>query len=405
MIVSYHELRMIAPRKARELVRKILASTGGNISETARIAGISRHTVRRTRDGDLDDRSRRPLRSPRRTPSAYERLIVAEAKRTRFRYRRLAAYLERKYAISLSEHTVRAILRRNRVERQKCRTKGGSRRHLYDYEHLRPFTEFQLDTKHLIDQHALPADVYDHMMLRGLPRYEWHMMEVATRSRFTAYSYTLNAAFGLLFVTFVLAWLRSHNVRGRIRIQPDNGAEFTSGSKRKLADWNGKLAIFDAFMDPIPPGAKHLQGIIENAHRADDEYFLMVHAERCDHTYAFLSRAQRWQDTWNFYRSNYGIAMGGRTPREKLASYRCLIHDHILLYPVLLLEDLSRAMNGGQMVLPGDQKGGKYVRTTCHNIPPTHSSSVTTANSSSSRLNFACPRKTLVDALSVWRAP
>ena len=364
MIVSYHELRMIAPRKAREVVRKILVSTGGNVSEAARIAGISRHTVRRARDGGPDDRSRRPLRSPRRTPSAYERLIVAEAKRTRFRYRRLTAYLERKYAIALSEHTVRAILRRNRVERQRLRTKGGSRRHLYDYEHLRPFSEFQLDTKHLLDQHALPADVYDHMMLKGLPRYEWHMMEVATRSRFTAYSYTLNAAFGLLFVTFVLAWMRAHNVRGRIRVQPDNGMEFASGSKRKLADLNRKIAALDAFMDPIPPGAKHLQGVIENAHRADDEYFLMVHAERCDHSYAFLSRAQRWQDTWNFYRPNFGIAMNGRTPREKLASYRCLIHNHVLLYPVLLLEDLSKVMDN-QQILPGDHKGGKYVHTTC----------------------------------------
>ena len=361
MIVSYHELRMIAPRKAREVARKVLTSRGGNVSETARILGISRQTVRRARDGDPDDRSRRPGRSPRRTPKAYEKLIVAEAKRTRFRYRRFAAYLKRKYAIVFSEHTVRAILRRNCVARPKRRTKGGSRRHLYDYEHLRPFSEFQLDTKHLLDQHALPADVYDHMMLRGLPRYEWHMMEVATRSRFTAYSHTLNAAFGLLFVTFVLAWLRAHNVRGRIRIQPDNGAEFASGSKRKLADWNGRLAGLDAFMDPIPP---HLQGIVENAHRADDEYFLMVHAERCDHAYAFLNRAQRWQDTWNFYRPNFGIAMTGKTPREKLASYRCLIHEHILLYPVVLLEDLFKA-TGESGLLHEGRRGGKYVHTTC----------------------------------------
>jgi len=355
---------MIAPRKAREVVRKVLANTKGNVSEASHILGISRHTVRRARDGDLDDRSRRPGRSPRRTPKAYEKLIVAEARRTRFRYRRLAAYLKRKYAITFSEHTVRAILRRNRVERPRRRTKGGSCRHLYDYEHLRPFSEFQLDTKHLLDQHALPADVYDHMMIRGLPSYEWHMMEVATRSRFTAYSYTLNAAFGLLFVTFVLSWLRAHNVRGRIRIQPDNGSEFASGSKRKLADWNGRLAAFDAFMDPIPPGAKHLQGIAENAHRTDDEYFLMVHAERCDHTYAFLNRAQRWQDTWNFYRPNFGIAMTGKTPSEKLASYHTLTHEHVLLYPVMLLEDVFNVVGSSDTLLKSE-KGGKYVHTTC----------------------------------------
>jgi hypothetical protein len=355
---------MIAPGKARELVKKILVNTRGNVSEAARIAKISRHTVRRARDGDPDDRSRKPHKSPRKTPSSYERLIVAEAKRTHFRYRRLASYLERKYAICLSEHTIRAILKRNWVERHKRKTKGGSRRHLYDYEHLRPFTEFQLDTKHLLDQHALPADVYDHMMLKGLPRYEWHMMEMSTRSRFTAYSYTLNASFGLLFITFVLAWLRAHNVRERIRVQPDNGIEFASGSKRKLADWNMKIAGFDAFLDPIPPGAKHLQGVIENAHRADDEYFLMVHAERCEHSYAFLNRAQRWQDTWNYYRPNYGIAMNGKTPREKLASYRHIIHEHVLSYPVILLEDLSK-VSDYQKTLLREHKGGKYVHTTC----------------------------------------
>ncbi len=367
MMVSYHELRAIAPEKAREVIRKILANAGGNVSEAARIAGISRHTVRRARDGLLHDRSRRPKTSPKKTPPDYEKLIVTEAKRTRFRYRRLTAYLKRKYALLLSEHTVRAILKRNRIERSTRKTKGGSVRHLYDYEHLRPFSEFQLDTKHLLDQHALPAGVYDHMIERGLPSYEWHMMEVATRSRFTAYSYTLNAAFGLTFVALVLLWLRTHNVRGGIRIQPDNGFEFASGSVRKLADWNRKLAALNAFMDPIPPGAKHLQGIVENAHRIDDEYFLMVHAERCEHTYSFLSRAQRWQDTWNFYRPNFGIAMEGKTPREKLASSRTLIHGHVLLYPVMLLEDVFQVTGSSGALLQGNESG-KYVHTTCQTV-------------------------------------
>lgn len=86
------------------------------------------------------------------------------------------------------------------------------------------------------------------MMLRGLPRYEWHMMEVATRSRFTAYSHSLNVAFGLLFVTFVLAWLRAHNVRGRIRIQPVNREELTYR--------NAILTMLDALMDPTPRTSK-----------------------------------------------------------------------------------------------------------------------------------------------------
>lgn len=99
-MIKYHELREISPEKAREIVRKVLDKSGGNVSETASILGVSRATVRRARDGDLGDMSRRPLSSPKRTESTFEELIVKEAKHTGFRYRRLASYLMRKYSLS-----------------------------------------------------------------------------------------------------------------------------------------------------------------------------------------------------------------------------------------------------------------------------------------------------------------
>ena len=68
---------------------------------------------------------------------------------------------------------------------------------------------------------------------------------------------------------------------------------------------------------PIPPGVKHLLGVVENAHCQDDEASLMVHAERCEHTLAFLERAQRWQDTWNYLRPHFGEGMEGKPPTEK----------------------------------------------------------------------------------------
>ena len=88
-MITYHELREISPEKARELVRKVLAKQGGDVSKTARILNISRPTVRRARDGALEDKSRRPLHSPSKTASHFEELIVQEGKRTGFRYRRL----------------------------------------------------------------------------------------------------------------------------------------------------------------------------------------------------------------------------------------------------------------------------------------------------------------------------
>lgn len=54
-------------------------------------------------------------------------------------------------------------------------------------------------------------------------------MDMATRARFTAYSYELSATFGFMFISLVLLWLRAHNVRGPIRIRLDNGADFVGG--------------------------------------------------------------------------------------------------------------------------------------------------------------------------------
>ena len=92
-------------------------------------------------------------------------------------------------------------------------------------------------------------------------------------------------------------------------------------------------------------------GIIENSHRADDEYFLMIHAERCNNTAQFLYKAQRWQDTWNFYRPSYGIAMNGLTP-------------YILTFPVMLMETVFTKVGLFTKYFI-NKKGGKYVYTKC----------------------------------------
>jgi putative transposase len=196
---------------------------------------------------------------------------------------------------------------------------------------------------------------------------------VATRARarFTAYSYELSATgqratsgFGFLFIVCVLVWLRAHGVRDPVRIRVDNGAEFCAGSVKKLAQWNQRLRPLEAMLDPIPAGAKHLLALVENAHRSDDEYFLMIHAERCLHTLAFLTKARQWQDTWNFYRPNFGLGMKGCTPQEKLKTTKTMIHWHIILFPVLLLETILRHIGSINQLLK-QQKGGKYVYATC----------------------------------------
>ena len=62
------------------------------------------------------------------------------------------------------------VLQRNSVKKKKIRAKAKTVRHLYDYEHLSPFREFQLDTKHILDQKALPEDVYTHILNKKFPK-------------------------------------------------------------------------------------------------------------------------------------------------------------------------------------------------------------------------------------------
>jgi hypothetical protein len=363
-MITYHELREISAEKARELVRKVLMKQRGDVSQTARILKISRPTVRRARDGVLEDKSRRPHQSPSKTASHFEKLIVQEAKRTGFRYRRLTGYLQRKLSLKFPEDTVKAILRRNNVKKKTRKTANARRRPLYDYEALMPFQQMQLDTKHILDKDALPAEVYAHIQNNHLPLFEWNIIDVATRIRFTAYSHELSSVFGMMFLSFVLLWLRAHNVRIPIRIRLDNGSEFCGGSQRKLDQWNEYLSWFDASLHPIPPGAKHLQAIVENSHRADDECFLMIHAERCQSTAQFLMKAQQWQDTWNCYRPSYGINMHGRTPKEKLVASKTMIQDHVIQFPVLLMDYVLKSIGTFTAALKL-LKAGKYVPTKC----------------------------------------
>ena len=98
----YHDLRRTSPEAARLLVRKVLEQQGGNVSKTARILGISRKTVRRAREGPLEDLSGRPKSSPRQLRADFEQLILTEAKRAGYGPMRLSELLWRKYTLGIS---------------------------------------------------------------------------------------------------------------------------------------------------------------------------------------------------------------------------------------------------------------------------------------------------------------
>jgi len=43
----------------------------------------------------------------------------------------------------------------------------------------------QMDTKYILDKKSLPASAYNHVRIRGLPLYEWNIIDAKTRIKFT----------------------------------------------------------------------------------------------------------------------------------------------------------------------------------------------------------------------------
>jgi transposase len=92
-----------------------------NVQAVCRKFGISRKTFYKwlkryqTENGDskaLTDRSRRPHHFPRATPEESIRILKEAREETGYGQRRLRAYLEKRYQITLSERTIWKILKR-----------------------------------------------------------------------------------------------------------------------------------------------------------------------------------------------------------------------------------------------------------------------------------------------------
>ncbi|RLA83518.1 MAG: hypothetical protein DRG40_06745 [Deltaproteobacteria bacterium] len=75
------------PPEVKSLILKVLTENNHNVSQTARILGISRDTAYRALRGPLHDLPKRPKHCPKETPHQLQDLILSEAKRTGFRYR------------------------------------------------------------------------------------------------------------------------------------------------------------------------------------------------------------------------------------------------------------------------------------------------------------------------------
>lgn len=242
----------------------------------------------------------------------------------------------------ISCRQIRTIYQNFELKTLKVRTSNGQRAHLYDYTELGAFERMHLDTKTLADQHSLPGDVYLNLLENNeIPKFQWTMIDAKTRVRFVAYSYNLNAEFGLKFLLFVLCYIRFtwNNWDTEIIIGFDNGIEFCSGSEEKLANWNRVMKPLGASGYQYNPHFDIRKNLIERSHRVDDSHFLVPRGLLLTDKQSFLEETTNFFTYYNFDHGNSGVGMDDRTPYEVLSSTNLPNPERLMQFPVMILED------------------------------------------------------------------
>jgi len=349
---EYREIVKVAPVLARrEVFDTFVEEALGNISEAARMCGVSRATVRKIAqrfwaEGEegLKDRSRRPQNSPRKTPEAIEVEVVKVFEDTNYGFRRIARELK-KQGITVSYGTVGKILKRwNKYKPRRKITIRKTGRRYYNPLDFKPFEFLQVDVKEVIDGDTLPEEVYLHLQTvakMGVPMFQFTAIDVRTRVRFIAYGQEDSFSNGWAFMILVVLWLRSFGVMHKLRMQTDWGEEFGGKSAKKLAKMNELLAHLDTEVTRIHKGRKEENGYVERSHRTDDEEFYIPFGKEIKDTKSLFATAYSWIRYYNTKRPHYGKELDGKTPLEYTKEIMPEVSPNIALFPPVFLDELT----------------------------------------------------------------
>jgi transposase len=344
--LAYREVYAMTRDQAR--LRMVMTYTETrSVSETARRWGTSRQVVRKwlgrfQAEGlsGLNDRSRRPNHSPRRTPAHIEKQVLKARKTTEYGRLRLALYL-RDHGLCLSPHTIRHILRRGRPP-EKRKPRRPLYPALWAWDQEEPFALLQTDVKHILDKQALGTQRTTHLLRQRLPRYQWTACDSRTRLRFLAYSHRLNRTNGMAFMILVLLWLRAHDLQTKVTFLTDWGQEFGGDNLSRIT----RLAT--RYLHPLggdlrryPLGHKGYNGRVERSHRTDDEEFYRPYLLSANDTNQFLALALHWVYFYNAIRPHFGKGMDQKPPLEVLSSLGYNGPGTIAALPPVLLDEIS----------------------------------------------------------------
>ena len=288
--------RLAIIRHAREV--------SGNVSQTCRYYGITRQSYyvwlrRYVEKGvpGLEDRSRRPHRSPRATSTEVVGKIVHLRRTYHFGPQKIAMYLRRYHELVVSASGIWRILRRLGLSRLPASQRHVPYKRWQRYEKPEPGHQVQIDVKFITP-------------LRGsrAKHYQFTAIDDCTRLRVLRAYERLSQKTAIQFVDYVLQKLPFRVER----IQTDNGAEFAAAFHWHVQD----LGIEHVYIKPRTP---RLNGKVERSHRIDaEEFYQLLDGVVVDDAKVFTTKLQEWENYYNFERPHG--ALGGQTPYERLRS-------------------------------------------------------------------------------------
>jgi hypothetical protein len=276
----------------------------------------------------LNEKSRRPKKSPRRTPANIEAKIY-RLKRRKVGSRMIEAMLKR-WNCGRSRSVICHIMngRKKTEKSRRARLKAHRKR----YELPIPGQRMQMDVKYV----PYPVE--------GKTAYSYVIIDECTRWRYASTFDSLDEGTTLRFLDQVVA-LCPFPIHC---IQTDNGQEFTyrlnpvaRHLEHRMTTWCNQRGIRHRL---IPPGVKELNGKVERSHRVDEQWFYW----RADsHSLEAFNQFQKdWMAYYNSERLHGGI--GFMTPLEKLEERAQALKNEALpadLEPIRIKFLQSRPIN------------------------------------------------------------
>ena len=284
----------------------ILAHKLGNVSEACSRRGFSRtfyykwwnRFKKRFELKSLEEKSRRPRKSPRKYTSKQE-LEIKEMQSKGYGARIIQGIFKRSNR-KISTATINHIF--NNRKKPKPTRQSKLKGHRKRYELPIPGQRVQLDVKYVPN------------LIRGKRAYNYVAVDECTRLRFS-FAYM---GIGEEYTFDFLDKMKDYFPFPIDCIQTDNGFEFTNRFNPFKESWDHAMEVWckqnQIKHKMIPPGVKELNGKVERSHRIDEQYFYWRAPDKSIE--GFNMALSEWQECYNLERPHGGLDY--LTPIEKL---------------------------------------------------------------------------------------